>query len=329
MRLDGRLEDFGLPDVLQLLAQTRKSGGLLLDSADGSRQGIIRLGSGAVDGASSDLRREAFARRLVGSGLVADEALQQAAADVRAGAPSLTRALLERARLSPMDIAPLAAEHATDAVCELLRWTAGGFSFRVGESDPDGLVLGLAAGDLVAEGERRMAVWPGLTSFIPSPDSVLRLAAAPPTDPTCSREEWGLVALVDGVRTVGEIVALLGRSEFAVAQALAALVERGLLTVGAGSTGLGELLRRQAIITGLESGGDAESPPAAPAVVDQPAVPAARTAPALYTSGALALHPTPVTLERADELAEPTIRGLDAAVTKSLVLRLIAGVRAL
>ncbi len=343
MRLDGRLEDFGLPDVLQLLAQTRKSGGLLLEAADGSRQGIIRLGSGAVDGASSDLHRQAFARRLVGSGLVADDALEQAAADVHAGAPSLTRALLDRARLSPVDITPLAAAHATDAVCELLRWTAGGFSFRVGESDPDGLALGLSAGDLVAEGERRMAVWPDLTTRIPSPDTVLRLSAAPPTDPTCTREEWALVALVDGVRSVGEIVALLGRSEFAVAQALAALVERGLLTVSAVGSGLAELQRRQAVITSLESGRSTSPsrPAAAPVVAEQsavpllapplttPAVPPARTAPALQTAGALALHATPSTVEQPDDVAEPTIRGLDSAVTKSLVLRLIAGVRAL
>ena len=79
-----------------------------------------------------------------------------------------------------------------------------------------------------------MQVWPTLTTQIPSPDTVLRLASSPAFDPSCSREEWGLLALVDGNRSVNEIVALLGRSEFAVAGALAALVERGLLTVERG-----------------------------------------------------------------------------------------------
>ncbi len=273
MRLDGSLEDFGLPDVLQLLSQTRKSGALHLAAADEERKGVIRLGEGAINAACSDLRRQVLARRLVGAGLVDDDALAGAADDVRGGAPSLLRALLDRSGLSNEAVTQLAADQATDAVCELLRWTAGKFSFLIGEADPDGLILGLSADDLVAEGQRRMQVWPNLTSLIPSPESVLRLAPSPAFDPSCTREEWGLLALVDGSRSVSEIVALLGRSEFAVAGALAALVERGLLTVDSSGSGLEDLQRRQAIIAGLESVGGAPVEPAAPAV--EPEAPAA------------------------------------------------------
>src|SRR5664280_745556 len=133
--------------------------------------------------------------------------------------------------------APTCAGRFSPAVSWVRGWSAGTFSFMVGESDPDGMTLGLRAEELVAEGQRRMQVWPTLTSHIPSPDTVLRLAASPSFDPSCTREEWGLLALVDGNRSVSEIVALLGRSEFALAGALAALVERGLLTVDATGSG--------------------------------------------------------------------------------------------
>jgi hypothetical protein len=380
MRLDGSLEDFGLPDVLQLLSQTRKSGALHLATADEERKGVIRLGEGAINAACSDLRRQVLARRLVGAGMVSDEALEAAANDVRSGAPSLLRALLDREGLSNDAVSQLAADQATDAVCELLRWTAGTFSFMVGEADPDGLILGLSAEELVAEGQRRMQVWPNLTSLIPSPESVLRLAPSPAFDPSCSREEWGLLALVDGNRSVSEIVALLGRSEFAVAGALAALVERGLLTVDSTGSGLADLQRRQAIIAGLESGEEAaaaspeQEPVSAAAPVDEPAqapeeiaaehavpsaeVPQARdpepvtetvdtavdhTAPqpapvtqGAYdrplTNGNVALDTVPAVTEPVAGLDRPNgeaARGLDSAVTKSLVLRLIAGVRGL
>ncbi len=377
MRLDGSLDDFGLPDVLQLLSQTRKSGALHLQASEEDRKGIIRLGSGAVDAAVSDLRREVLARRLVGAGLVSDEALSAAADDVRGGAPSLLRALLDRSGLAHDDVTRVATEQATDAVCELLRWTAGTFSFMVGEQDPDDLTLGLRPEELVAEGQRRMEVWPNLTSHIPSPDTVLRLAPSPAFDPSCSREEWGLLALVDGTRSVSEIVALLGRSEFALAGALAALVERGLLTVDSTGSGLEDLQRRQAIIASLESAGAKPSeaapqePSPAPALeaeqsdtpvdVGAPAhagpsaeVPQARDAEPAYepvdsaeASGHTAAasqprEPAPVTqgaydrpltngsaaLDTAPAVTEPA-RGLDSAVTKSLVLRLIAGVRGL
>ena len=373
MRLDGSLDDFGLPDVLQLLSQTRKTGALHLQASEEDRKGVIRLGGGAIDAACSDLRRQVLARRLVGAGLVTDDALSDAADDVRGGAPSLLRALLDRSGLTSDEVNHLAADQATDAVCELLRWSAGTFSFMVGEADPDGLTLGLNAEDLVAEGHRRMQVWPNLTSYIPSPDTVLRLAPSPAFDPSCTREEWGLLALVDGTRSVSEIVALLGRSEFALAGALAALVERGLLTVDATGSGLEDLQRRQAIIAGLESVGGktveasapaptASEPEPAPELSDAPLdlsaqvhagpsteVPAARDA----QSAAEPVHetvdsvqppqaPEPVTqgaydrpltngsaaLDTAPAVTEPAA-GLDSAVTKSLVLRLIAGVRGL
>ena len=359
MRLDGSLEDFGLPDVLQLLSQTGKSGTLHLQAAGNDRRGLIRLGTGAIDGAYSDLSRQALARRLVGSGLVTDEALEGAANDVRAGAPSLVRALLDRAGLPADDVNRIATDQATDAVCELLRWSVGTFSFLVGEDDPDGLALGLRAEELVGEGQRRMQVWPTLTNQIPSPDTVLRLAASPAFDPSCTREEWGLLALVDGSRSVNEIVALLGRSEFAVAGALAALVERGLLTVNASGSGLADLQRRQAIIAGIEDGASKASFPSAPAPAATAAsdrieipvvhdVPPAREstpenvpAPAMssasmhLTQGSAALDMAPVINEQAVAPAveqtrpDGAVRGLDSAVTKSLVLRLIAGVRGL
>jgi hypothetical protein len=382
MRLDGSLEDFGLPDVLQLLSQTRKSGALHLAASDEERKGVIRLGEGAINAACSDLRRQVLARRLVGAGMVSDDVLASAAEDVRGGAASLLRALLDRSDLSHEAVTQLAADQATDAVCELLRWNAGTFSFMVGEPDPDGLILGLSAEDLVAEGHRRMQVWPNLTSLIPSPESVLRLAPSPSFDPSCTREEWGLLALVDGNRSVSEIVALLGRSEFAVAGALAALVERGLLTVDQAGSGLEDLQRRQAIIAALETHGGVSIPEApvepvvetAAAPVDEVAdvpidisadsaapggeVPQAREAAESEPVGtamdstdsanrAVPQQSAPITqgaydrpltngsaaLDTAPAVTDPVgaepARGLDSAVTKSLVLRLIAGVRGL
>jgi hypothetical protein len=346
VRLDGSLEDFTLPDILQLLTRTQKTGSLQLHAAGDERRGLVRLAAGAVNGASSDLRRHALARRLVGAGLISDEALTAAAGDARAGAPSLVRALLERDDVATDELHRLATDQVTDAVCELLRWSTGTFSFLVGDPDPEGLELGLDVEKLLAEGERRMQVWPSLTTHIPSGDAVLRLAASPAFDPSCSREEWGLIALVDGSRSVNEIVALLGRSEFIVAGALSALVERGLLTISTPGSGLGDLQRRQDVIAALEGVPQATQPQQQPEPEPEPAPPAEAPAfevpmarneasptgsadPLTYdlpmTEGSVALAPSFDAAAGLDESA----RGLDSAVTKSLVLRLIAGVRGL
>ena len=241
MRLEGTLDGFGLPDILQLLAFTKKTGALRLSAPPAA--GVVHVREGAICAASSDTRRQVLARRVVGAGLVGDDALQAAVTTAADGSTGVVAALLEAGAVERDAVLPLAAEQTTDAVGELLRWTAGEFSFVVDDADPDGLPLALPIDEVVSEGQRRLAVWAELTAVIPSPDTALALAVAPAEEPRCSREEWGLLALVDGVRTVAEIVALLGRSEFAVMRALAGLVSRGLLVVP-GAAGPGWRLRR-------------------------------------------------------------------------------------
>ena len=123
------------------------------------------------------------------------------------------------------------------------------------EPDRDALPVTLPVDEVVSEGRRRLEAWPALTALIPSPAAVLSLSLNPPEDPSCSREEWALLSLVDGRRTVSDVVSLLGRGEYVVVRALAALVERGLLvSAGAdnGGGGLADLVRRQAMLLEIE-----------------------------------------------------------------------------
>ncbi len=355
VRLEGTLDAFGLPDILQLLAFTRKSGALRLSAPPAT--GVVRVRDGAICAASSDTSRQVLARRVVGAGLVDDDALRRAVEAVGPG-HGVVAGLVEAGAVDEQTLLPVAAEQATDAVGELLRWTAGEFSFVVDDTDPDALPLQLAVDEVVAEGQRRGAVWNELVAVIPSTDVVLSLAVAPTEDPQCSREEWGLLALVDGARTVSEIVALLGRSEFAVVRSLAALVTRGLLVVpGGAGTGGGfvELQRRQALLGALEGGAPTVAPAiqiptqAAPAPSVAPvttsAAPAAPMPPAQTqavpvvtassapTSGSSALAPdiSPVPQPRLEAAPEtrPTLTlaggATDAPVQRSLLLQLPVG----
>jgi hypothetical protein len=361
MRLEGTLDAFGLPDILQLLAFTRKSGALRLSAPPAA--GVVRVRDGAICAASSDTSRQMLARRLIGAGLVGDDALRAAVQAVHGlggppGSGGVVGALLADGTLTADALLPLASEQTTDAVSELLRWTSGEFSFVVDDGDPDELPLGLAVDEVVAEGQRRLTVWAELTAVIPSPDVALALAVAPAEDPHCTREEWGLLALVDGTRSVTEIVVLLGRSEFAVMRALAGLVSRGLLVVpGAAGPGggLAELQRRQALLSDLESGShrvpstvlfsdpDADPEPApAPAgnapvemleaAITSPAVsiPAVRVPEpvATATDGSSALAPQ-IDPDAYDDVTAPTVEPrpaltlavgpTDAPVTRSLL----------
>jgi hypothetical protein len=206
---------------------------------------------------------------------------------------------------------------------------------------------------------------------VPDPDSVVSVVLSPGGALSVDADEWALLALVDGQRTLADLVALSGRGDHAVVTALNGLLGRGLVRVdpsGQESDGVAALLRRQGLLAALET----------VAVTDDPRVPAPRSEPAVATpaTAAAATPPTAAVVPArpepfgsarrpehpdgppvatgelwsvgssalAPEVVEPAADPLgtedsaagplgqlerDPAIDRSLLLRLIAGVRGL
>ena len=163
----------------------------------------------------------------------------------------------------------LVSEQAIDSVFDLLRWPEGDFGFVVDEGNPDDLGVSLPVDDVVTEARRRLDYWQTVSTTIPSPDSVLAIAAVAPDDLSISPDEWWLLGLVDGRRGVHELIALTGRGEFTCVSSLAAMVDRGLLTVRAGDDGdaAAALIRRHQLLSRLEGVSTSTSSPSLAAAV--------------------------------------------------------------
>jgi hypothetical protein len=267
VRLEGTLDAFSLPDIFQLLSFTKKTGALHLRRGD--LHGVVYFAAGAVTGASADQGRQALGRRLVGAGHVGDDALAQAveraANDSGVG---LAKALHEAGAVDESALNALVSEQAVDAVFDLLRWPEGDFGFVVDEANPDELGVSLPVDDVVTEARRRLDYWQTVSRTIPSPDSVLAIAADAPADLSINPDEWWLLGLVDGRRGVYELIALTGRGEFTCVSSLAAMVDRGLLTVRSGDDGdaASTLIRRHQVLSRLEGSPVSTSPSLAAAV---------------------------------------------------------------
>ena len=227
MKLEGSLDAFSLPDVFQLLSLTKKSGGLHL--ANGQASGIVYFANGVVTGACSDASRQALARRLVGLDACDDSALRRAVERATVENVGVARALAEASAVDPDLLNRLALEQAIDAVFDLLRWPEGDFAFGVDEPNPDDVGLAVAADHVVAEAMARRETWDAVSRIIPSPEVVLTMPVVVAEPPAVGRDEWALLALVDGRRTVGELVDVSGAGQFAVVSTLATLVQRGML----------------------------------------------------------------------------------------------------
>jgi hypothetical protein len=234
VNLEGTLDAFGLPDVFTLLASTGKSGGLLLrrTTAPGTQvNGVVWFREGRISGASSDRSRASLVRRVVGSGAVEDSALRQAVSRSSAGGVGVSRALLEAGAVEPELLLQAATDQTVDAVFDLMRWPDGDFGFDQTATDADDVGVSLEPARVIAEAHARSESWSQLEALIPSPESVLAVPVVLHHDPEVSRDEWALLALVDGRRRVRDLVELTGAGQFAVTTTLAHLVQRGLLHV--------------------------------------------------------------------------------------------------
>jgi hypothetical protein len=258
MKLEGSLDAFSLPDIFQLLSFTKKSGGLHLahDRADG----VVFFAGGQVTGASADSSRQPLARRIVGTGAVSDEALVAAVEAVAAGEGiGVVRALLDAGAVDADLLRQAAQEQATDAIFDLLRWHDGDFAFVLDEVNPDEVGVSVSVEAVLADAEARRATWESVSQVVPTPQAVLVMPVVLAAEPAVSREEWSLLALVDGRRSVSELVDLTGSGQYAVVSTLASLVQRGLLEVreedqaGSAEDHVTVVLRRQQLLSPLEA----------------------------------------------------------------------------
>jgi hypothetical protein len=291
VKLEGSLDAFSLPDIFQLLSFTKKNGGLHL-AGDGV-DGVVFFAAGLVTGASADGTRQPLARRLIGSGAIGDDALSQAVQ--RAGNEpgiGVVKALLEAGAVDVDLVRQAVTEQTLDAVFDLLRWTEGDFAFVVDESNPDLVDVTVSVESVLAEAEARREGWEAVSQLIPSPGAVLSLPLTLDSEPSLSSEEWSLLALVDGRRTVADLVDLTGRGQYAVVTTLAGLVQRALLGVREdGDDHVSVVVRRQALLAPLE--GEPFRPQPAPVRATAPATAAATAAVAVAASAAPATAAVP------------------------------------
>lgn len=129
MPLAGKLEDFGLPVVLQLLASTEATGRLTLTRRNG--HGLIVVRDGRIAYAASNDVRETIGSLLVSRGTIDEATLADAlerlyASDVER---RLGGVLVELGRVTPKAVEQAVVEQITRVVADLARWPKGFFRF--------------------------------------------------------------------------------------------------------------------------------------------------------------------------------------------------------
>jgi tetratricopeptide (TPR) repeat protein len=228
MAIKGNLREAGLPDVLQLLAMGQKTGCLSL--TDRSSFGYIYFERGRITYASIVNRRDRIGDLLVKNGVLRAEDLA-AAIDEQGRNPGdrLGEILVRRGHITREQLQHQIRIQIEEAVYFLFTWNQGSFQFEPDQRPEEGaMVVSINPENLLLEGARRIDEWGLIEKKIPSLEVVFEMDRAKPIEGfELSDEQRKILPLIDGKRSVQDIIDDSGMVEFDVGKAMFGLVQAG------------------------------------------------------------------------------------------------------
>ena len=234
MALEGTFKDFHIADLLQLIGLHQKTGVLALEAAEEAIQILVR--DGEVVGVQSDRPpvEPRVAAALVARGILVPAKLEEALKQQREKPQPLGPLLTASGGVPKTEWASALAAELEGRLYRPFRWKDGKYRFAAQDKvEPgEGGISPLGVDNLLMEGMRRADEWPLVLQDVPSPKMVFRVGGRQgkvnprniqPTDVS-------MLKLVDGKRTVEELVAVSGLGEFKAWSGLANLVRANAIS---------------------------------------------------------------------------------------------------
>ncbi|MBI2705439.1 MAG: DUF4388 domain-containing protein [Actinobacteria bacterium] len=222
--LEGSLEDLPFLELLEFLAGSRRTGVIELS---GASPGIVVLHEGMLTLALSE-NGPTLQQVFIGSGIVSSDGWWEAT-NTGNRSSSLAEAVLE-AGAPASQVERVLREQIIGAVFELMLPSKDAFAFTPGATHLLGHRFLFDPDDVVREAQRRVAAWKVIADSIPSTSLVVVPVRYLPGDSvTINSTDWTVLALLDGQRSIADIIRELGMSAFAVCNVLHQLRTAGIV----------------------------------------------------------------------------------------------------
>jgi uncharacterized protein DUF4388 len=213
--LSGKLSDFGIADVFQLIGQQRKTGALELKSGSVRAQLTFDRGQVVSAGISTGRAKELdpLVDRLVRCGHLTRERADEAISTARASAQTVARTLVARGWLDGATVRAALDLVTRDAIFDVLRWQSGTFDFHAQsvDHDRDPTEL-LGAEQILMDGLRMVDEWHSFAQLVPSEDTVF--ARSEDSVAPVGGESARVLALIDGRLSARRVIDLARVSTF-------------------------------------------------------------------------------------------------------------------
>ena len=228
--LSGDLTAFCLADVLTLLGMAKKGG--ILRLTRGAETRTLAWEGGEIVFARSNSVRSSLGNFLVRKGIITPE--QNALSAAKIDETTRHGKVMVRIGIISADQLHWAVkQQVLEILYSLFHWRAGYFEFiEGGDEIQEKITLAMSTTKIVMDGIHRLDEWAKIRTVLPDDSAVLRPARQTPdveSRPDLGAEEKKIYPLVDGSRTVGEIVDLARLGEFESYSALFRLQAAGAI----------------------------------------------------------------------------------------------------
>jgi len=230
MSLKGQLEAFYLASLLQLLSHESKTGVLQVNG--GGNKVKIFVKNGLVVYASSSQKQHRLGHLLKVGGLVSPGDLHKYLQLARKKKQKVGRVLVEEGVVSKKDLTKLLRHQVKEILNDLFLWKSGEFEFKEISFSVEGqLITEINTMEIVLEASRRTDEWSVITKHITDDSLVFKPSQQGQSqeEVKLDKREWRILSLIDGRRTVKQVVADSGLGEFVAFKTIYSLLFSGFI----------------------------------------------------------------------------------------------------
>lgn len=232
--LQGKIERFTLPEIFQLVSTGRKTGTLGIQRDDDIVMVYFRNGS--VVYGYGPRKTYHIGRLLVDMGRITPTQLDEviaAQASPASGGKRLGQLMIEKRYIDRADLEEAVRKQVEELIFSLMSWDRGSFKFYENQfPTEEEITINLSVENVILEGLRRLDEMNRVKDCLPDASTVYALAPAESgqiRNVSLKPEEWNVLALVDGRRTIDDIIIASPLGSTETLQHLASLQLAGLV----------------------------------------------------------------------------------------------------
>lgn len=233
--LQGNIGRFTLPEIFQLIANSRKTGTLGIQKDEDIV--MVYFKEGRIIYGYGPRRTYHLGQLLKERGRLTDAQLDEAVRTQERDSSSkrLGQILIERKYIDRTDLENVVNNQVEELIYSLLSWESGTFKFYENQyPTQEEITVDIPVENAILEGYRRMDELNHLKEALPGPDSILMISETPAerrSNISLDSDEWNLLSLITGRRSVQQIVDISRLPRMDAVRKLAALKLAGLVTV--------------------------------------------------------------------------------------------------